>query len=84
MSDKYIIEYGVANMERGPKPNNPEALIVTKTLHAAVNEMIAQGYQPYGDPFTNPATQMLAQAMVKYGDKPLQRPSAEVLTRRDQ
>lgn len=85
MSDKHIVEYRVANVIRGKVGENEEGEIlgVEKSLADAVNEMIADGFQPHGSPFVNTLTQLPAQAMVRYSsDKPLKRPSPEVLTGR--
>lgn len=47
-----------------------------------VPKKLSEGFQPYGSPMMS-AGGIPHQAMVKYGDRPLQRPSADVLTRRE-
>ena len=85
-SDKNIVEYKLASPTRKKvdSKEGQDIIQVDKTLVEAVNEMIGLGFQPYGDPFVTPLTQLPTQAMVRYGyDKPLQRPSRDVLTRKE-
>ncbi len=79
-----VIDYKVAKLERGLDNSIVDDLegngrmVVTKSLEQAVNELIAEGYQPFGTPFSDEMGR--AQAMVKWGKPPLRRPSNEVLT----
>lgn len=83
MSEKNIVEYRIANVIRSAPNEEGSSVGIDLSLADAVNGLITEGFQPFGSPFVNTLTQLPAQAMVRYGnDKPLMRPSTEVLTGR--
>lgn len=89
MSDYVIVEYKLASDANGLDDtpgfvNDLEGnkrMIVTKPMEQTVNELIAEGWQPFGSPFSDYELGR-SQAMVVWGPKPLMRPSNEALTNR--